>query len=244
MAGQDQSSPRCGAAIRSREPAARAEVDIAATGNPAPTHRWAAASEQDGTGQLVALLRPFLDDAESVAAALLVAHGSLSRTLACEPASMRRTPGMTEAAARHLASVRSFIEAVARERLAERPLIGGTDSLDLYLRATMRGRSTEQARGLFLDRKNRLLRDVVLAEGTIDQCPLYEREVVRSALAVGASAMILVHNHPSGDPEPSLRDVETTRKLRAALSLFEIILHDHVIVGDNEIVSLRNRGMI
>lgn len=108
----------------------------------------------------------------------------------------------------------------------------------------MRGRGTEQARGLCLDRKNRLLHDIVLAEGTIDQCPLYEREVVRTALAVGASAIIFVHNHPSGDPDPSLRDVQTTRKLRAALGLFEIILHDHVVVGDNETVSLRNRGMM
>lgn len=193
---------------------------------------------------LTALLHPFVDDAEDVAAALLDAHGSLTRALVREPVSMRRVPGMTHAAACHLALVHDAIEAVARERLAERPLIGGTDSLNAYLRSTMRGLQVEQARGLFLDRKNRLLSDSLLAEGTVDQCPLYEREVVRRAIEVGASAMVLVHNHPSGDPDPSIRDLETTRKLRGALGLFDIILHDHVIVGDNEIVSLRNRGLM
>ena len=113
-----------------------------------------------------------------------------------------------------------------------------------YLSVTMRHESVETVRILFLDRKNALIKDEILHRGTVDQSQLYTREVLKRVVELGASAIILVHNHPSGDPTPSQYDIQITRQLRAALSIIHVVLHDHVIVGRNGEISLRKEKLI
>ena len=102
----------------------------------------------------------------------------------------------------------------------------------------------EQFRALFLDRRNQLMRDELTAHGTVDHAPVYPREVVRRALELSASSIILVHNHPSGDPQPSTADVEMTRKIVEAARVFDIQVHDHLVVGRNGVASLRTLGLL
>jgi DNA repair protein RadC len=113
-----------------------------------------------------------------------------------------------------------------------------------YLSVTMRHEPTEATRLLFLDRKNALIKDEIQHRGTVDHTPLYPREVVKRVLELGASAVILVHNHPSGDPTPSQSDIEMTRQLAAALGTINVALHDHVIVGRNREISLRKSNLL
>ncbi len=108
----------------------------------------------------------------------------------------------------------------------------------------MAHRRQEQFRVLYLDKKNRLLRDEFVADGTIDHAPVYPREVVRRALEAAASAMVLVHNHPSGDPEPSEADIAMTRKVVDAARVFDILVYDHLVVGREGTASFRQLGLI
>jgi DNA repair protein RadC len=233
------------AAARSSRGFEAQQTDLLSATRPlAQANARASEAGDEASAILAAVLLPFVDDASAVAKALYACHRSLASVLVAPTAVLAKIPGMTDSAAGHLSLLRALTEAVALERLASRPVIGGSESLNAYLRTTMRGHRAEQARGLFLDRRNHLICDVLLAEGTIDKCPLYDREVARKAIELDASALILVHNHPSGDPEPSSSDIESTRKLRAALATLDITLHDHVIVGSNDIVSLRNRRLM
>jgi DNA repair protein RadC len=125
-----------------------------------------------------------------------------------------------------------------------RDVIGSWDALVDYCTAAMAREKTEQLRLLFLDKKNGLIEEEIYAVGTVDHTPLYPREVVRRALEIGASAMILVHNHPSGDPTPSATDIEMTRNVKEAAATLGITLHDHVIVGRNSYVSFRSEGLL
>lgn len=133
----------------------------------------------------------------------------------------------------------------AREFMAQektkRDLISSWDSLLAYLRLNHPNGRIEVFRVLFLDRKNRLIEDSVMGFGTIDHCPVYVREVIRKALVIDASAMILCHNHPSGETRPSEADISMTKQIIKAADLFGIVIHDHVIIGENE-SSMRQGG--
>jgi DNA repair protein RadC len=131
-----------------------------------------------------------------------------------------------------------------REPLEDRPVIGSASALMDYLSVTMRHEAIESTRVLFLDRKNALIKDEILHRGTVDHTPLYPREVLRRVIETGASAIILVHNHPSGDPSPSTADIAMTKELIAALGTIGGVLHDHVIVGRNREISFRKSGLI
>ncbi|MFN9542786.1 MAG: RadC family protein, partial [Alphaproteobacteria bacterium] len=113
-----------------------------------------------------------------------------------------------------------------------------------YCRRSMASLGTEQFRVLFLDRKNRLIRDEVLGQGTVDHAPVYPREVLKRALELQASALILVHNHPSGDPAPSSADIEMTKLIVDAARTMDISVHDHLIIGRDEHASLRQMGLM
>jgi DNA repair protein RadC len=143
-----------------------------------------------------------------------------------------------------LKAVRAAVKAIVREPLEDRPVIGSASALMDYLSVTMRHEPTEATRILFLDRKNALIKDEIQHRGTVDHTPLYPREVVKRVVELGASAIILVHNHPSGDPTPSQSDIDTTRQLAAALGTINVVLHDHVIVGRNKEVSLRKTKLM
>jgi DNA repair protein RadC len=113
-----------------------------------------------------------------------------------------------------------------------------------YLNARLSREPTEQFRVLYLNNRNLLLEDALLGMGTVNHTPVYPREVVKRALDLHATAIILVHNHPSGDPTPSRADIDMTREVRAAASALGIVLHDHVIVGNGQWVSLRKEGLL
>ena len=177
----------------------------------------------------------------AVATALIDRFGSLNAVLSARRGQLASVPGMTDAAANLIEAARATLRCAAEEQIRHRELLTSSADVHRYLRATMRGSTIEEVRGIFLDRKNHLIRDVVLAVGTVDHAPLYPREVVRHAIELDASALILYHNHPTGDPEPSAADIETTRKVARACSTVHVALHDHFIVGSDAIVSLRAR---
>jgi DNA repair protein RadC len=129
-------------------------------------------------------------------------------------------------------------------RCKKRSIITSWSSLLAYVRIDMAERSTECFRVLFLDKKNGLIEDVVMNEGTVDHAPVYPREVVKRALQLDASAVILVHNHPSGDPTPSAADIDMTRQVIEAGRALKIAVHDHLVVGRDGVASFKALGLI
>ena len=143
-----------------------------------------------------------------------------------------------------VAVIQECARRIARAGLDRRPLISSYAAMMAYLTTAMAWRGREQFRVLFLDTKNHLIVDEVMNEGTIDHAPVYPREVVRRALEVDAAAVILAHNHPSGDPAPSPADIEMTRQVIAAGRALKITVHDHVIIGRDGFASLKSLGLI
>ena len=133
---------------------------------------------------------------------------------------------------------------LAKAEVMEQPVLNNWDRLMDYLTAVMAREKIEQFRMLFLDPRNRLLADEAQARGTVNHTPVYPREVVKRALELHATALILVHNHPSGDPKPSRDDIEMTREVRDAANILQIVLHDHIIVGNGRWLSFRREGLL
>ena len=140
--------------------------------------------------------------------------------------------------------VTELLQRVLREQIQDRPVIGSWSALLEYLQVTLSHEPIEQFRVMFLDRKNVLIKDEVQQRGTVDHTPLYPREIVKRALELAASAIIMVHNHPSGDPTPSRADLEMTQQVVAALGAVGIQVHDHVIVGKNRHTSFKSQRLI
>jgi DNA repair protein RadC len=182
--------------------------------------------------------------AGAIAGQLLDRFGSLGGVVTADPAKLTDVIHGDGLSVMLLKAIRAAVKAIVREPLEERPVIGSASALMDYLSVTMRHEPTEITRLLFLDRKNALIKDEILHRGTIDHTPLYPREVVKRVIELGASALILVHNHPSGDPTPSRGDIEMTRQLVAALGTINVILHDHVIVGRNREISFRKSNLL
>jgi len=133
---------------------------------------------------------------------------------------------------------------MARAEVMDAPILNKWDLLIDYLKLAMAREQIEQFRVLFLDTRNRLIADEAQARGTVNHTPVYPREVVKRALELHATALILVHNHPSGDPMPSLADIDTTRDLEAGASLLDLTLHDHIIIGKAGHASLKGLKLI
>lgn len=182
--------------------------------------------------------------AELLATQLLDRFGSLGAVVTADPAKLTEILGSDGISVMLLKVVRTAVKTIVREPLEDRPVIGSASALMDYLSVAMRHELTEATRVLFLDRKNALIKDEVQHRGTVDHTPLYPREVVKRVVELGASAVILVHNHPSGDPTPSKGDIEMTRQLAAALSTINAVLHDHVIVGRNKEISFRKLSLL
>ena len=183
-------------------------------------------------------------DVKPLAKTLLAEFGSLGAVLAAEPKALELRGGLKTNAIAALKAAAATAHRLLREEAAEQPVIGSWHRLLDYLGAAMKFERAEQFRLLYLDRKNKLIADEVQQHGTIDHAPVYPREVVKRALDLGASAVILVHNHPSGDPTPSEADIAMTRDVKRALATVDIDLFDHVIVAKNGNESLRSRGLI
>lgn len=192
---------------------------------------------------LLALAIP-RNDVKPVAKALLDHFGGLGDVLSAEPADLTRIKGVGESAATALKIVRAAGLRLSQQQIANRNVIGSWDQLLAYCKAAMGYKKIEQLRLLFLDRKNVLIADEVQQQGTVDHTPLYPREVVKRALDLGASAIILVHNHPSGDPTPSRADIEMTRQVKDVCEKLGIALHDHVVIGRGTHASFRALGLL
>jgi DNA repair protein RadC len=164
--------------------------------------------------------------------------------LAAGPTALGRILGPDNPAIQHIAMVRGVMLHVLREEALNAPLLTDSKAMIDYLFADMAHLPAERLRVLFLNSKNRLLRDEVMSEGSINETPIYPREIMRRALELGATALILAHNHPSGDPQPSDGDVDATRRIARAARSLDIKIHDHVVVARSGWTSFRTLGLL
>jgi DNA repair protein RadC len=183
-------------------------------------------------------------DTKPLAKTLIEEFKSFQAVIAADPAALQRVKGMGEVSAAALKIVQAAAVRLARGQAMEQPVIGSWDKLVDYCMAQMAHEKVEQTRVLFLDSRNRLIADERQNRGTVDHTPLYPREVVRRALELGAAAIILVHNHPSGDPTPSQADIAMTRDVQEAAGKLGIALHDHLVIGRDRHVSFRSEGLL
>jgi len=183
-------------------------------------------------------------DVKPLAKALIARFGSYSEVLAARPERLREIEGLGEAAIVEIKLVESAARRLARGALQKRQVLGSFMDVVDYCRAAMAYAEREEFRILFLDKRNALIADEVQGVGTVDHTPVYPREVVKRALELGASAMILAHNHPSGDVTPSTADIRMTRDIVTIAQPFNIAVHDHLIVGRHGHASFKGMKLI
>ena len=175
---------------------------------------------------------------------LLKVFGSVAAVVAADPPELARAASLNATTITDLKLLQQLSVRLARSEACRRPVVSSWSCLIAYVRSALAHAPREQFRALYLDRKNVLLRDEFLAEGTVDHAPVYPREVIRRALEVSASALILVHNHPSGDPTPSRADIEMTRQIKDAARVFGLQVHDHLVIGRQGTASFKQLGLI
>lgn len=183
-------------------------------------------------------------DTKPVAKALIARFGSLTGVLNADPDALKQVPGVGDAGAAAIRSVSLAARRMMRGKVMDQPVLGSWQALLDYLAIDMGALTHERVRVLYLNTRNRLLHDHLAHEGTVDEAAIHPREVIRKAMDLGASALILVHNHPSGNPEPSRADIAITRRIADAGQHLGITVHDHVIVAGDAHVSLRAKGLI
>lgn len=183
-------------------------------------------------------------DVKPLARALLDTFGDINRVLTAPPERLREVKGVGNEVVTDLKIIEAMAHRMARARVLQRHVISSWDAILDYCHTTMAHRETEQFRVLFLDRKNTLIADEEQARGTVDHVPVYPREIAKRALELNASALILVHNHPSGDPTPSQSDIDMTEKILGACDALGLTLHDHLIIGKSRELSFRSEGFI
>lgn len=193
---------------------------------------------------MVDLLRPLGAGAAGWADRLVAEFGSLAGVLAAGPLAQRRVLGNERQALAFLSTVRTAMLYALRAEALRGPVLGNSKAVIDYLFASMAHEPVEQLRVLYLNTKNRLLQDETVIEGSINVAPIYPREIMRRALEIGATALILAHNHPSGDPKPSSDDIRVTRLVAAAAAALDIRLHDHVIVARSGWTSFSAAGLL
>jgi DNA repair protein RadC len=183
-------------------------------------------------------------DVKPVARRLMETFGDFSRVLAAPLERLLDVRGVGDAVAVDLKILEAATHRMARARILQKPVLSSWDALLDYCHTAMSHRETEHFRVLFLDRKNVLIEDEEQGKGTIDHVPVYPREIMKRALEINASAIILVHNHPSGDPTPSESDITMTNQIQEAGSALGITLHDHLIIGKSQEISFRSERLI
>lgn len=183
-------------------------------------------------------------DVKPLARCLLTVFGDFGRVLSAPPARLREVSGVADAVIQELKIVEAAAQRLARSKVMQRPVLGSWEALLDYCHIALAHRDTESFRVLYLNRRNVLIADEQQASGTIDHVPVYPREVIKRALEVNASALILVHNHPSGDPTPSQADIMMTKQVAQAANVFGIVLHDHLIIGKETELSFRAEGYL
>jgi DNA repair protein RadC len=197
-----------------------------------------AASEQNLLATLVTL-----PSGAAAASALLERFPSIGHVITAETSQLLAF-GLTTDDIAMFRTVREIACRMARAEVRARPILSNSEALLGYLRTAMAFEQIEQFRILFLDRKNRLIADEIQQRGTVNHTPVYPREVLKRALILNASALIVAHNHPSGDPKPSRDDIETTRRLKASAETLEVELHDHIVIGHGTHASFRSLGLL
>ncbi len=183
-------------------------------------------------------------DVKPLAKELIATFGGFAQTLAAPIERLTEVKGVSDSVAQELKIVQAAAVKLAQARVLKRPVISSWDALLSYCRAAMADEKTELFRILFLDKKNILIADEVQQRGTVDHTPVYPREVVKRALELGASAIILVHNHPSGDPTPSNADIEMTKQIVSAAKALDIRVHDHLVIGHEHHASFKSLGLL
>ena len=183
-------------------------------------------------------------DTKPLAKALLGTFGSFAAVMNASPARLREVSGMGEAVITELKLVRAASLRLLNREILDKPVLSSWTQVMNYCQAAMAHSEIEQFRILFLDKRNRLIADEVQQEGTVDHTPVYVREIIKRALELSATALILVHNHPSGDPTPSHADITMTKEIMETAGKLGIVVHDHIIVGKSCEVSFRARGCL
>jgi DNA repair protein RadC len=183
-------------------------------------------------------------DTKPLAKRLLARFGSFAEVINAAPERLKEVKGVGEAAIVQIKLIRASALRLMQGGIMQRPVLASWAAVLDYCRAAMGFEAKEQFRILFLDKKNRLIADEVQQEGTVDHTPVYVREVVKRALELSASAIILVHNHPSGDPTPSRADIDMTRLIVEAARPLGVVIHDHIIVGKQGHASLKGLKLL
>jgi DNA repair protein RadC len=183
-------------------------------------------------------------DTKPLAKTLLKRFGSFAEVIAAPRERLREVAGVGDAVVSHLKIVEAAAARLAKTSIMGRHALSSWSALLDYCMAAMARAPAEEFRVLFLDRKNVLIADEVQARGTVDHTPVYPREIIKRALEHSASAIILVHNHPSGDPTPSKADIEMTREIAAAAKALKIAIHDHLVIGRSGHASFKSLGLL
>jgi DNA repair protein RadC len=183
-------------------------------------------------------------DTKPLAKALLREFGGIGGLMTADWQAIARVPGMGDTSVAAIKIVQATALRMLRNEVAARPVLGSWQALLDYLRADMAFLGVERVRVLHLNSRNMLIRDDHMGDGSIDQAAIYTREVIRRAIDLGSAALILVHNHPSGDPSPSRQDIDVTRQIIDAGKRLNISVHDHVIIAGQGHVSLRAKGLL
>ncbi len=181
-------------------------------------------------------------DTKPIARALLARFRSFSAAISASPQELRDIDGLGEAGIAALKTVQAAAVRLVKAEIMGQPILGSWNRVIDYLTAVLSREKVEHFRVLYLDTRNRLIADEPQSRGTVNLTSVYPREVVRRALELSATALILVHNHPSGNPAPSRQDIEITLAVRAAAEPLAIALHDHLIIGNGDCISLRKQG--
>ena len=183
-------------------------------------------------------------DTKPVAKRLIERFGSFAEVVNAPPERLKEVKGVGDAAVTQLKLVRAGALRLMQGGIMQRPVLASWTAVLDYCRAAMGFEAREQFRILFLDKKNRLIADEVQQKGTVDHTPVYVREIVKRSLELSASAIILVHNHPSGDPTPSRADIDMTREIVSAAKPLGVVIHDHIIVGRQGHASFKGLKLI
>lgn len=183
-------------------------------------------------------------DVKELAHQLIADFGDLSAVLSAPPNVLQQYKGISERTVAEFKIVETAALRLGQSKLNHRSVLQNWDALVVYCRTQLAEKPTEQFHVIFLNKQNHILADEVMGNGTIDHTPVYPREVIKRALELNAAALILVHNHPSGDPSPSKADIDMTNRIKDLASQFNMVLHDHLIIGRNNEVSFKNVGLL
>ena len=183
-------------------------------------------------------------DTKPIAKALMARFGSFAEVISAEPERLMEINGVGPAVATELKLIQAAALRLSQGQIINRPILSSWNAIIDYCRAAMAFNEVESFRLLFIDKKNQLIADEVQQTGTVDHTPVYSREVIKRALELSATAIVMVHNHPSGDPTPSMADIDMTKKIIAAGLPLGILVQDHLIIGRKGHVSFRNLQLI